>query len=54
MIEVFPKKVNEEKLQANLTMLVNAFIMLAEDLVEEEETFESLQASIQKEQPLNI
>lgn len=36
MIEVYPKYVNQEKLETNLNKLVSAFLMVAEDLVQEE------------------
>ena len=38
MIEVYPKRINEEKLQANLQKLVTAFIMFAEEQVKENES----------------
>lgn len=37
MIEVFPKKVSEEKIQANLQKLIAAFLSVAEDFVKENE-----------------
>jgi len=36
MIEVYPKYINQDKLEANLNKLVSAFLMVAEDLVEQE------------------
>ena len=36
MIETYPKHINQEKLEANLSKLVSAFLMVAEDLVEQE------------------
>ncbi len=38
MIEVYPKRINEEKLQANLQKLVSAFLMVAEEQVKEKES----------------
>lgn len=40
MLEVFPKQVNQQKLEANLSKLASAFLMVAEDLMEEEENNE--------------
>ena len=37
MIEVYPKKINEENVQASLQKLVAAFLDVAEDLAQEEE-----------------
>ena len=36
MLEVYPEFINQEKLEANLSKLVSAFLMIAEDLVQEE------------------
>ncbi len=36
MIEVFPKKINEEKLQANMQKLVSAFLIVTKEQVMED------------------
>ena len=55
VFEVFPKKVNEEKLQASLDRLAHTFVVAAEYLLKEEKENPPLM-SIQKpsEQKINI
>ncbi len=36
MIEVYPKTIDQDKLNASLNKLVSAFLMVAEDLIDEE------------------
>ena len=36
MIEVFPKKINEKNVRANIAKLVSAFLMVAEDIAKEQ------------------
>ena len=38
MIEVYPKTIDEDKLKTSLNKLVSAFLMVAEDLIDEEDT----------------
>jgi len=36
VIEVFPKKINEKNVRANIAKLVSAFLMVAEDVAKEQ------------------
>ncbi len=37
MIEIYPQTIDQDKLKANLDKLVSAFLMAAEDIVNENE-----------------